>query len=111
LFGTNSVCIRPSFGFRRSISATQSRSTIPRGSPVDAGHEQNADFVDEVRSQERPIDVAAAFEQQAANSEMLAKQVYCFGKINRRVAFLPFRNRLGPSRPVGLRHRSFHPPN
>jgi len=50
--------------------------------PVDAGHEQNAHFVDEVRLKERAIDMAAAFEQQTANSKLLTEQVYCFDKIN-----------------------------
>ena len=41
---------------------------------VDTGHEQNAHLVDEVRLEECTVDVAAAFEQQSANSKLLASR-------------------------------------
>lgn len=51
--------------------------------PVDAGDEQKAHLVDKASLKKGPVDMAAAFEQQLANSKVLAQQVHCFPKDNR----------------------------
>jgi hypothetical protein len=50
--------------------------------PVDAGHQQKAQFIDETRLEEGAIDMPAAFEQQPSNSKVFTEQIDGFNKIN-----------------------------
>lgn len=43
---------------------------------VDAGHQQEADFIDEIGLEKSSVDMAAAFEQQRADAEVLAEASY-----------------------------------
>jgi len=57
--------------FSRRVDAVEDGRNLV--TPVDARHEQYAHFVDETGLEECAVDMAAAFEQQAANSKMLAR--------------------------------------
>jgi hypothetical protein len=70
--------------FAAGLDAVEhSRNFMP---PVDAGYEQNAYFVNKVSLEKGPVNVTSAFEQQPANSKVIAEQVHGFDKVNRRLA-------------------------
>src|SRR4051794_25389994 len=56
--------------------------------------QQQADFVHETCLEESAVDVAAAFQEQSADSEMLSELFCCFGEVDGRFARDDVRNSL-----------------
>src|SRR5260221_14125009 len=50
---------------------------------VDAGHQKEADLIDEIGLEKSSVDMATAFEQQRADAEVLAELIDGFGEVDR----------------------------